>query len=125
MVYDLLNLGEAHAHLGQPEAALEYNKQALELAEQLGHLEGQGNLWQNMGLFHASRGDKLVALACFLKALAIRETIGNEQEKEETRGQIASIRTALEPPEWYKLFAEAERLTADPDWRPWTLDRKA
>lgn len=47
-----------------------------------------------------------------------------QEDIEQTRERIATIHTTLPPAEWRKLFADAERLAADPHWRPWTEDEK-
>ncbi len=119
IVTDLLNLGEVSDALGDRPAAVAYYRQALARAEQLGHLEGQATLWYKAGLLCAADGRSRDALACFLKCMQLRERIGNAEEIEQARERIAAMRTALPALAWRTLFAEAERLAADVDWRPW------
>ncbi len=113
------NLGLAYDSLGGYAKAIEYYTRCLEIAEQIGDITGQGDTWNYLGLVYERRKRYCVALACYLKALPIREHIGNPHELEETCNSIASVRAAAGEQDWPTLEAEAERLVADPNWRPW------
>ncbi len=119
IVTDLLNLAETYHHLGQIEAAMQHYQRGLVLAEQLGYLDGQATIWHKGARLLLDQGRQRDALACLLKALQMREQIGNQEDIEQTRDIIATIRTALPAAEWRKLFAEAGQLAADSNWRPW------
>lgn len=110
--------GNAYRELGDYRKAIDYHKEHLSIAEQIGDLHAQGNGWNNLGVALYYKNLYLDALACYLKARPIRQQIGNPYDIELTESNIADIRTAVGESDYPALLAEAERLAADPNWRP-------
>ena len=62
-----------------PDKAMEYAKQNLELSEQIGFKKGIANAYNIMGSINMDRGDYLTALDFFKKSLKIRDRSGKEK----------------------------------------------
>jgi tetratricopeptide (TPR) repeat protein len=69
------NLGLAYSDLGQVEKAIDYYEQALAIAREIGHRQGEGNRLGNLGLAYSDLGQVEKAKACLRQSLAIFEEI--------------------------------------------------
>ncbi len=117
------NLGNVYRDIGEYQQAIGYYQQALNISTQIDDRAGVGRHWNNLGEAYECLKQYREALGCFLKALSIRESLGNPVNIATTKGNIEDIRAAAGQQDWPALEAEAQRLAADPNWRPWQDDQ--
>jgi len=108
------SLGLAYSNLGEYRKTIGYCKQALSTFERIGDLSGQGTSWNNIGVAYKRLKLYREALACYLKVQPLVGRLGNPDHVAANERNIAGVRAAVGEAGW----AEAERLVADPQWRP-------
>ena len=112
------HIGETYRIKGDHQQASIYLTEALSVTERIGDIRGQASQFYSFGKLFIEQERKEVALACFLKALAIRKLLGNLAEAEIVEQEIDSTRRQVGEAAWPAFLAEAERLAAQPNWRP-------
>ena len=70
LAYSHMNLGACFLALGQPDSALRYCEQAIELMDSI-HLNYQGTVFENMAMVHDQRGDRKKEMYFAQKAVAV------------------------------------------------------
>ena len=76
-----LALGTIHFTLGQPEPALAFYQQALDLFTGLADEQGQAAAWNGLGLARTASGDTSGATAAQRQALALQRRLGRPYEE--------------------------------------------
>jgi class 3 adenylate cyclase/tetratricopeptide (TPR) repeat protein len=84
-----LNLGMAHAALGDVDAAMAWYEKALALARPIGARHHEGALLQRIGGLHRERGDAQEALPWHVQALAVYRSLGDRGAESRAEAAIA------------------------------------
>jgi tetratricopeptide (TPR) repeat protein len=98
-------IGIIHERRGDYDAALEWYRKSLALAERLGDLAGIASSYHQIGIIHERRGDYDAALEWYRKSLALAERLGDLAGVASSLGQIGMLHAAR------KEFKEAIRAT--------------
>lgn len=69
------HMGIAYNHLGKQRKAIEYQEQALKIAQEIGNRDGECVILGNMGLIYSYLGEQRKAIEYFEKALKIAQEI--------------------------------------------------
>ncbi|MDN4164313.1 tetratricopeptide repeat protein [Cytophagales bacterium LB-30] len=75
----------------QPEKALSYAQEALQLAEKIDYPRGQANALNNLGVYHRNRGNYELAIDYYVRALKMHESIENTDGIALTMGNIGNL----------------------------------
>jgi len=81
---------------GEPQKALEYYKKALRMNEEVGHIKGQADQLNNIGVVYAGQGRLEEALGYFERARELFVRIGAKHMIEKTDHNIARAKASLE-----------------------------
>ena len=84
-----LNLGMAHAALGDVDAAMGWYEKALAIARPIGARHHEGALLQRIGGLHRERGDAQAALPWHVQALAVYRSLGDRGAESRAEAAIA------------------------------------
>ncbi len=86
--------GKQHLHLGDYDTALDYLKQSLAIAQEIGDKAGEGTTLNNISGIYNARGDYDTALDYAKQSLAIKQEIGNKAGEGSTLNNISLIYSA-------------------------------
>lgn len=78
---------------GEPEKALKYHMEALEIDRQLGYKQGEASDLGNIGLIYSDQGEPEKALKYLMEALEIFKAIKANRTVEKLENMILSIKT--------------------------------
>jgi len=81
----LTSLGNAYSLLGQYERAIAFHQQSLDIAKEIGDIQGESNSLNNLGIAYKSLGRYETAIAFYQQSLDIAKEIGD------IRGESASL----------------------------------
>jgi len=87
----LNEMGQRYLNIGDPEKALVYLKQALDVTRQTDHKQGEGALLNNISQIYDAQGDYETALAYLKQSLAICQQIGDKEGEGTTLNNISQI----------------------------------
>jgi ATP/maltotriose-dependent transcriptional regulator MalT len=101
------NLGLAYADLGKVERAIEFYKQLLVIAKEIGDRRGEGAWLNILGVVFKDMEKYDLALACYLSARAIRREL-KDPKIETTENNINDLKTKLGKRKFQKLLDTVE-----------------
>jgi tetratricopeptide (TPR) repeat protein len=93
--YFLGNLGVAYSNLGQVERAIEYHKQALAIAREVGDRRSEGYQLGNLANVYHDLGQMERAIECHQQALAIARVIDDRYVEGSTLNNLGLAYSAL------------------------------
>lgn len=76
-IHGLMILNNLFAHLGEMEKSITYQKEGIQIAQQLGDSRRLAMLWNNMGLDEGNQGNLSAAVSSFQKALQLHRQMGS------------------------------------------------
>lgn len=91
----LNNLGIAYRHLGNPRKALEFFRQALEIARNTSGEMGLGNILGNLGNTYIDLGDANRAIEVFDRCLSVHRQIGDHKGEYKDLGNLGNAYSML------------------------------
>jgi tetratricopeptide (TPR) repeat protein len=85
------NLGSAYSGMGRNREAINYTKQALEIAREIGNRQSEGVWIGNLGNSYNSLGRYQEAISCYEQALEIAREIGRRRTEAFNLGNLGEI----------------------------------
>ena len=102
------NIGNIYSDLGEPQKALKYLMEALEIHKQLNYKQGEASDLGNIGLIYSALGEPQKALKYLMEALEIHKLLNYKQGEASDLGNIGNIYENLgEPQKALKYHQEA------------------
>ncbi|NEQ32383.1 MAG: CHAT domain-containing protein, partial [Leptolyngbya sp. SIO4C5] len=89
------NLGIAYDSLGDYRQAIDFQRQSLEIAQQIGDRQGEASVLGNLGIAYAALGDYRQAIDFHQQSLEIAQQIGDRQGEADSLGNLGNAYHAL------------------------------
>jgi tetratricopeptide (TPR) repeat protein len=88
---NILNALFANCYYTDPDKAMEYGKEMLQLSEQIGFRKGVGTAYNCIGVVYYIKGDYFLALDFYKKSLEIKLELNNKTGASSTYSNIGII----------------------------------
>ncbi|QEI43364.1 Response regulator aspartate phosphatase H [Dolichospermum sp. UHCC 0315A] len=91
----LISLGNAYDSLGQYQRAIAFYQQSLDIAKEIGYIQGESNSLNNLGNAHYSLGQYQRAIAFHQQSLDIAKEIGDIRGESNSLGNLGNAYDSL------------------------------